>query len=388
LPESGATDHSNASVRGSRTLHSIQILRALAALAVLTHHVCNEKVAHVGGAPAPLNNLAIGVAGVDLFFVISGFVMVYASESLFGQRGAPRVFFLRRLARIVPLYWAVTSAIIVYLLAAHGAAILMTLHSPGGLIASFLFIPYPRLDGYVSPVHILGWTLNYEMFFYVIFTAAILLPRRAAVIAITALFIALTAIGRAVALPQSVAFWFDPIILEFCLGMGLALAYREGMRLPRVVSWLLVLAAIAIFAATTFLDMDARLRALYWGVPSAAIVAALVLSRDAAPPGAVGRAFGFLGDASYSIYLTHALVFPVVGWTLPRLIDFSAFRWAYAAIAMLCAIAGAFISYLLFEKPVTRWLQRMIGHAGKTSVQQPALSGAADAATTLSRPLG
>ena len=245
MPESAAGETATALARGSRTLLSIQVLRAVAALGVLTHHVCNEKVAHIGSLPAPLHNLSVGVAGVDLFFVISGFVMVYASESLFGKRGAARVFFLRRLARIVPLYWAVTAAIIIYLLVVHGTAVLMTLHSPGSLVASFLFIPYPRMDGYLSPVHILGWTLNYEMFFYVFFAVAILLPRRAAVIAITALFIALVAIGRIATLPPPIAFWCDPIILEFCFGMVLAVAYREGIRLPRTASWLLISIAVA-----------------------------------------------------------------------------------------------------------------------------------------------
>jgi peptidoglycan/LPS O-acetylase OafA/YrhL len=356
----------NATAPKSRALLSIQVLRAVAALAVLTHHVCNEKVAHVGGAAAPLDNLAIGVAGVDLFFVISGFVMVYSSESLFARRGAAKIFLLRRLARIVPLYWMVTAAIIAYLLAAHGLAVLMALHSPGGLIASFLFFPYVRPDGLVFPVHVLGWTLNYEMFFYVLFAVALLLPRRAAVMAITALFVGFTVIGRLFALPLPFAFWFDPIILEFCFGMAIALAYRAGVSLPRAGGWILIVAAIAAFAASTVLTVSAPWRALMWGVPSAAIVAALVLSRQGAAAGPIGRAFGFLGDASYSIYLTHLLVLPVVGWTLPRWIDFSqmpipAMLWAYAVIAYVCAVAAACACYLLFERPVTRWLQGRIG---------------------------
>ena len=109
---------------GSPTLRSIQVLRAVAAIGVLTLHTATEKVAFLGGAPAPFNNLLLGAAGVDLFFVISGFVMVYSSESLFGRGDGPRRFFLRRLARIAPLYWAVTIAIIAYIYAAHGAKIM------------------------------------------------------------------------------------------------------------------------------------------------------------------------------------------------------------------------------------------------------------------------
>ena len=106
--------------RASAQLKSIQVLRAVAALGVLTLHVANEKGMLFGGGPGPFQNFLLGAAGVDLFFVISGFVMVYSSESLFGRAEAPKIFFLRRLARIAPLYWAVTVAIILYIYAAHG----------------------------------------------------------------------------------------------------------------------------------------------------------------------------------------------------------------------------------------------------------------------------
>ena len=96
----------------SAQLKSIQVLRAVAALGVLTLHVANEKVTLFGGGPGPFQNFLLGAAGVDLFFIISGFVMVYSSESLFGRADAPKIFFLRRLARIAPLYWAVTIAIL------------------------------------------------------------------------------------------------------------------------------------------------------------------------------------------------------------------------------------------------------------------------------------
>ena len=125
---------------GSPTLKSIQVLRAVAAIAVLTLHAANEKVSFLGGDPAPFKNFVLGAAGVDLFFVISGFVMVYSSESLFGRADGPLSFFLRRLARIAPLYWAVTIAIILYIYAAHGAT-LWTIYSPASLVASFLFWP-------------------------------------------------------------------------------------------------------------------------------------------------------------------------------------------------------------------------------------------------------
>jgi len=99
-----------------RSLLSIQVLRALAAFAVTIEHIVGYEFARQYGLPDALPHFQFGRAGVDLFFVISGFVMVYASESYFGRAKAPQEFFLRRLARIVPLYWVTTTIVLVYLL--------------------------------------------------------------------------------------------------------------------------------------------------------------------------------------------------------------------------------------------------------------------------------
>ena len=346
--------------RASPTLKSIQLLRALAAIGVLTMHAATEKTTFLGGGPVPFNGLVLGAAGVDLFFVISGFVMVYSSEPLFGRRDGPQRFFLRRLARIVPLYWAVTIAIILYIYAAHGSK-LWEIYSPASLVASFLFWPYPRLDGFAFPVHLLGWTLNYEMFFYAVFAFAILLPRRAAVATVCVGFIALVAIGRHYALPLPFLFWANSIILEFCYGMLIALAYREGFRLPPIAAWALGIAAVAGYLAMYDPPLAwGEWRVLFWGLPGAALVAACALSDRTWHPGAAGRFFGLLGDASYSLYLVHPLTFPLVRWTIGRLFVGTDAGWAYAATCWVLAIAASVACYLVFERPVTRALQRRL----------------------------
>jgi exopolysaccharide production protein ExoZ len=342
---------------GAPTLKSIQVLRAVAAIAVLTLHTANDKLAFLGGEPALFKNLLLGAAGVDLFFVISGFVMVYSSESLFGRTDGPFRFFLRRLARIAPLYWAVTIAIILYIYAAHGAT-LWEIYSPASLVASFLFYPYPRLDGFAFPVHLLGWTLNYEMFFYTVFAFAIALPRRAAVATVFAAFAVLVAIGRHRTLPLPFSFWANTIILEFCYGMVIALIYREGFRLPCPAAWALGIAAVVGYAAAATPTSD--LRVLFWGLPSAALVAACALSSKTWHPGPLGRLLGLLGDASYSLYLVHPLTFPLVHWTIGRLFVGADLGWLYAAIVWSVAIAASVACYLVFERPITRALQRRI----------------------------
>src|SRR4029077_8737560 len=263
--------------------------------------------------------------------------MVYSSESLFGRRDGPRRFFLRRLARIAPLYWAVTIAIILYIYAAHGAQ-LWAIYSPASLVASFLFWPYPRIDGFAFPVHLLGWTLNFEMFFYAVFAFAILLPRRAAVPAVCAVFLALAVLGRYVVLPLPFLFWANPIILEFCYGMVIALIYREGFRLPPAAAWGLGIAACAAYASAYAPTTEWRV--LYWGLPGAALVASCALSASTWRPGPAGRFVGLLGDASYSLYLVHPLTFPLVRWTIGRFFVGTDAGWIYAAIAYAAAIAA------------------------------------------------
>src|ERR1700756_2337701 len=144
----------------STSLLSIQALRAVAALLVLAGHISTILIAEHKAASFPL--FALGPFGVDLFFVISGFVMVYSSERLFGQPGAPFKFFARRLARIVPLYWAATS-ILVWFVVPYA--------STKAVLGSFLFAPHIPSE---APLLFVGWTLIFEMFFYAVFAIALL----------------------------------------------------------------------------------------------------------------------------------------------------------------------------------------------------------------------
>ena len=349
---------------GSRALLSIQILRAVAALGVLAHHTAHEVAAKTG-VTLPLREFVVGAGGVDLFFVISGFVMVYASERLFAQPGASRVFFLRRLARIVPLYWAMTAILVGYVFVAH-RIFPPPFITTEGVIASFLFIPWPLPNGLMAPVHALGWTLNYEMFFYAVFALAIALPRRGAVLAVTTLFALLVVLGLTIPLPQPFAFWFSPIILEFCFGMLIALAWRDGRRLPRWASLLLIVAALFAYAASAVWGPFVAWRWLEWGVPGAMLVAALTLAQETPAPGPVARAFVFLGDASYSLYLVHAIVIPGVRRLMPAL-DPPLMPWLYALALVAASILAACLSYLWFERPITRALQRWIGRSTRNA---------------------
>ena len=346
---------------------SIQVLRAVAAIGVIYQHLQYDFSIKFGVAGFPP---ALGVSdlGVDLFFVISGFIMVYTSESLYGRAGGWKTFMTRRVIRIVPIYWLTTLAALAYILVRQRASDLepASIFYPW-IAASFLFVPFPRTSGDVVPLNGVGWTLNYEMFFYAIFVVALLLPRRFAVGAVSLLFAALAVVGIAFTpLPNPLAYWCDTIILEFVFGMLIAAALREGFTLPRWAGALCVLAGLAAHVWVGLVGGGGLPRFIIWGLPGAFIVAGLAATARPAVcvrrPRLLTRLFVFLGDASYSIYLVHPFMVAA-----PRLILFGLagdgvtvppHPWLYAGTQFAAAIAVGVMVHLAFERPVTRYLRR------------------------------
>jgi peptidoglycan/LPS O-acetylase OafA/YrhL len=341
---------------GSRVLVNLQICRALAAVMVVLGHGLHDAqwlAAHGHGTAEIQPNW-----GVDVFFVISGFIMVHVSAGDFAEPGAPWRFLRRRLARIVPLYWTLTTLLIVGSLWAPGL-----LNVPTGSVAhivdSYLFIPDWRADmSAMRPVMALGWTLNYEMLFYVFFAASMFLPFQRAVALLTALFAAAVAANAAFHVTQSqLSYWMDPLILEFLFGVYLAIAYRARLRLGPVSA--LVLAAVALAAlgsgaiGTVFPAVE-DVRTISFGLAAALLVAAAALG-PALPDWRAVRLATALGDASYALYLVHPFVIRplrAIFFKLPALP-----LQIFCPLALSCAVIAAFVVHHVFERPVTRLLQ-------------------------------
>src|ERR1039457_1883087 len=194
-----------------RTVHSIQHLRAVAALMVVAFHAIVSR----WNAPQ-VEDLALGV---DIFFVISGYIMMATTRTM-----RPGEFAYKRLVRIVPMYWLMTAV----LLAAVGIHFFRhTVVTPQYVTKSFLFIPYIGREGILAPLLGPGWTLNVEMFFYLIFTAALLLPYRLRLPTVGALFVTMVVAGAFVHMTTP-ALWLytRPRLLEFVIGMALAQFWR------------------------------------------------------------------------------------------------------------------------------------------------------------------
>jgi exopolysaccharide production protein ExoZ len=356
-----------------RHIEQIQVLRALAALAIVIHHGIFEAVAFAasGGAVFVPPRLLPWPAGVDLFFVISGFVMVHASQKLFAAPDGPRRFLWRRAARIVPLYWATTALVLAASLLIPGAvsgaqpSLAMTL-------SSFAFIPMLRPDGVTQPIYSLGWTLNYEMFFYVVFALFLPLRRPLAVAGIAIALIGLSLFGL-LARPTNamLGFWSAPMILLFVAGMGIATLRLAGLRLPLLLRLCLMAAALALLASDPFglmrdpLAIEQGLdftRVAAWGVPATLLVAAAALGEPVAArePGSSGAwtLLVALGEASYALYLIHPFVFRPLREALIRLgLAPVIGPFPYLALIVICAAIASLVVHWLAERPITTYLQ-------------------------------
>lgn len=278
-----------------KTLYGIQYLRAFAALAVVVFHAAERTGQH----------FAIGAAGVDVFFVVSGFIMMAISD----RRPTTPVAFLRdRLLRIAPSYWIVTGIMI--LGAAAGLFPNLTLDA-AHVLGSFFFIPVASPNGgHLWPVLVQGWTLNYEIFFYAVFAVALVLRSRLRLVALTTMMLLLVIAGLGLAPENALAhFYTQPLILEFAAGAALAKLWKNGI-LPSAPAGLLMVAfAIAGFAAIYLLKLD--FDAFNCGPLAVLLVAGtLAVERNGKLP--VLPIATYVGDASYSIYLWHTLALSVV----------------------------------------------------------------------------
>lgn len=370
------------------TLMQVQVLRALAAGAIALHHAQRdaETLQLQSGHSFQAWNPIPWSAGVDIFFVISGLIMVHASQRLFAKPGGARLFLTRRIARIVPLYWAtITLYVAMGLLA---PSLLNQNYMDGWFVAaSYLFVPAARPNGVVQPVYELGWTLNYEMLFYVLFAAAIILPLRWASAALLATLAALVIVGQLAApLPEPFAFWTNPILLEFAFGVMIGLMCVSGIRLrglARVGLAATGLASLLLVAAFPRIIWELP-RLLVYGLPAALIVAAAALASGGSGRDSLLAKWGAAaGDASFALYLLHPFVIRatrVVFWQTGLAVHLGPF--VFVVVALAASLGVALISYRCFEKPLTHHTRRLLGAGGDRSPPvQPAFLAASGHAT-------
>jgi exopolysaccharide production protein ExoZ len=345
----------------------LQVLRAIAASLVVADHGFSDLVNR--GIPATgylKSGYLLGHLGVTAFFVLSGLIMMRQSADLFGTPRGPFVFAYRRLIRIVPMYWIAT-------LCYFSSSIRRDLlHPVKELLISLVFLPnFIHPVDRLEPVLGQGWTLNYEMFFYLLFALSLFLPRRKGILFLLIVPELLAAIGHSYAFPIAgmssslLNFYTDQLIVLFARGVLIGAWETESrstfrLKLPFSPAYLLLIPAVLLLA------MPYRLgRFQSWeflSLTSILVVLCCTLV-DNGIPGPILRAMVLLGDASYSTYLFHLFAYPVA---IPLAIKITQHlhkgplvMLLMVALAIVVANLIGLLIHLAIERPITRAFKRL-----------------------------
>ena len=370
-----------------KQIEEIQILRFIAAFIVVLDH-CS----FVGSLMAARHNVPFhlpmfpGRLGVDIFFIISGFIMVYISSS--GERWTitPVDFFRNRWVRIVPIYLVATALYVaLYFLSGNFGR-----WSPLQYLTTILFIPYfDDVSKLPFPILSQGWTLCFEMFFYAIFAISLSFSRRAAPLFLGIVFVSLVAVGAIwnlasgsvfVLTPMHLKvdfivprFWMHPIILEFLAGIFLAILrerlLERGELWPfrfRISTCIVIVAAYVVLSNLT--DSLNPVPSLIRFCCALSVVAICVFTVDESKKTSLHPIFVFLGGCSYSLYLFHTHVIFVMDSVWKRLGLFSAIG-AFVLVGALVSVLLSVVAYQLLEVRIIRFFRSM---RPKISVATPA----------------
>lgn len=345
-------------------LSSLQYLRAIAAMSVVYFHavIQIEHSSVVGLYPK------VGAVGVDIFFVLSGFVMWMTTA---GKHNTPLQFMKRRIVRIVPLYWLVTlAAAACTLVIPH--LLRSTKFDAAHVVASLFFIPWrnpaatPTSSELFFPVIVPGWTLNMEMMFYVLFAVCLLLKRELRPVVLGVLIAIVFAVGAASSPYESeLSFYGSTRVFEFFSGVALAAYMVPLLRFnPRIALGLTAIAFVVMLIAEG--QGWPVFQVFKFGIPSFIMVACCVnIERVATVP--KWRVLEALGDASYSIYLTHVFALALMRIVLQGLgipmTDFVAYIFVPAG-TVFSAVVG-WLAHKYIEKPLVRVVNGVL-REGKT----------------------
>jgi peptidoglycan/LPS O-acetylase OafA/YrhL len=336
-------------------LPSLQVLRFLAAFLVVLFHAGAGLQIEYGLSS---NLFHYGASGVDVFFVLSGFIIAYTSDA---SRGV-FYFLKRRVARIVPLYWFLTAGVIVIALVMP-QLLNSTVVNAETVWKSFLFIPYEKDSGLLQPILFLGWTLCYEMYFYLVFAGALMAGRQTpwVVCAVISLVVLIGA-----AWPEGPVLWrfySDPITLEFLYGV---LLHQLFLRWPLLRQGSLPLAAVLCGVGLVLYAAGVGLpRFLGQGVPAAILVTGFLCLR--LPEGRTVALLVVLGDASYSLYLSHPYLLQ-----LPIKLLGASHGLAVAALASAVFVGVAVLASLALFFCIEKPAQRLVLSSFGLSPRRPA----------------
>lgn len=332
--------------------YNIQALRGVAILLVVLLHllVIEKKYGH--GLMMLPNILNIGAVGVDIFFVISGFIMATIIQGQFQKPHAFSHFMISRITRIYPLYWFYSLLVLIVFIT-HPTWVNQFEGSHVNIFKSFLLLPQKQL-----PLLLVGWTLIHEIYFYLIIALLLFLPEKYFTRGLFTWLILIIINYKKTEIDATLALVTYPLTCEFILGCYIA---RITKLTNSHISWFLFIASI-ILLCTGFYnyqytyhnsDIQGWYRVMIYGLPSVFLVYACIsLENDNV---LLAQFLQKIGDASYSIYLSHVLILSTLG----RLCIFLPMQNKYIhlftfAFMLICVILFGILSYNFIEKPIIK----------------------------------
>ncbi len=333
-------------------LIGIQFARAIAVLLVIVFHISNLSMEY---ADSVIYDPALSVlqSGVDIFFVISGVIMVKTACPPGGRTLATTTFLERRLTRIYPPYLVVTLLLTAFLL--------VNPHSINKSQSSIdLFTSYTLIPSRQLPLLPVAWTLSYEVYFYLVFSILLFFPRR--IVTSLILWAALICLGNIVfwLSPAAAAatapfgqFFASPFVFEFIAGCFLGLASIDQKSRSSI--WLLFVGIVFACEMLAFhlwdapIDIPVDLRVLCFGPMAVLLVAwfcALQIGDNKFWP---VRYFLRIGEISYALYLTHILaIHAAYRYVWPRF-NFSSWLLFFSVLTFAICIIGGEVFFRAIE---------------------------------------
>ena len=317
-------------------IENLQALRAFAAINVVFFHIIGTGTAY-GFSPNIFDFLrGWGASGVDIFFIISGFVMMHTQ---FKKKRNIYEFMRTRIIRIVPIYWFITFVVIISYYVLPGSAFNSENPSFSFAIESLLFLS--GLVSQQSPIIFVGWTVEWEMFFYLVFAISIILPNlRSGLFFISVVLVLVAFINE------------NLILLEFLIGILIALFYYKKKINKNFASLILLIGFTILFADNFNKYYFTNERIIHWGLPSALIVLGAIYS-----PQLRSKTIRLLGDASYSIYLIQILTLPVF-YKLAKNFNLYFNHDFLAIFCLIFSILAGLATYIFIERPMILYLKK------------------------------
>ena len=365
--ESAANDNkTDPSVPRQKQLAGVHAARGIAAFLVVLHH-CAGTLALAKYAGAIILGgffIPFGRAGVDFFFVLSGFIMLWIHEKDIGRPDRLTNYAWKRVTRIYPLYLVVLAGLVTIYFArpALGQGYEREISA---IVTGIFLLPAAH-----PPIVGVAWTLSHELLFYAVFST-LLVSRKVGILVLSAWLVGLVLARFFDPSPYPMSFLLDVKNIEFFFGMAVAaLALR---RRPDGRLWGTLFAGVTIFIVTAVLELNTfefrhSVFTLLYGAGAALVLYTLVTLERAKKLSAPNGLLVMLGDASYSIYLVHftILVFIVKilsasgiladlpGWILMLIISAAATLFGYAVHRCIEIPLNRGVGRLRFALPIGR----------------------------------